>query len=144
MDEATIVSMLAGASRVVVAGGPKTGKTTLAIRLGKRLGRQTRHSDSLVMSHEWGDDSAEVARWLDEPGEWIVEGVTMARALRKWLARHESKAPDVTVIYCREPLISRSKGQETMAKGVETVWRQVQPELRGLGVRIIERDALRV
>lgn len=143
MDEATIVSMLAGASRVVVAGGPRTGKTTLALRLGRRLSRPVRHSDALIGSHAWGDDSLEISRWLDEPGEWIVEGVATARALRKWLAGHDGRL-DVTVLYCHEPLAHRSKGQETMAKGVATVWRQIESELRARGVRIVERDGMRV
>src|SRR5262245_29026178 len=136
----SLLRVFESAPRVVVAGGPKTGKTTLAIRGGRRTGKPTRHSDALVTTHKWGDDSAEVATWFDQPGEWIVEGATMARALRKWLAGHPGQRLDVTVIYCRDPLCSRSKGQETMAKGVHTVWTGVLAELRSRGVTVVERD----
>lgn len=140
MDEETILRWFDGAPRIIVAGGPKTGKTTLALRLGKKLARPVRHSDALIKSHEWSEDSKEVASWFDEPGSWIVEGVASARAIRKWLASHEGKPLDAAVLYCREPLITRSKGQETMAKGERTVWLQVEPELRARGVLVVSRD----
>ena len=40
--------------------------------------------DDLIDTHEWSAASAEVARWLDDEGPWIIEGVAMSRALRKW------------------------------------------------------------
>jgi dephospho-CoA kinase len=126
------------APRVVVAGGPLTGKTTLALRAGRQFGRQVRHSDALIKSHEWSEGSAEVARWLDEPGEWIIEGVATARALRKWLAGHPGQPLDWIALYLREPMQTRSRGQETLAKGVETVWREIVPELTARGVMVVD------
>jgi hypothetical protein len=51
------------------------------------------HTDDLIGKLDWGQDSAEVARWFDRPGPWIVEGVTTVRALRKWLKNTGTGAP---------------------------------------------------
>jgi phage-related protein (TIGR01555 family) len=139
-DAADICDMLSAHPRCVIAGGPRTGKSTLAVRAGERYGRQVRYADSLVGSHEWSDASAEVATWLDDPGDWIVEGVATPRALRKWLAANPGKKLDATVVWLRKPIQVQSKGQQSMTRGVEAVWRAVKQELDKRGVTIIERD----
>jgi hypothetical protein len=140
-DTASLIDHFSAGGRYVIAGGPRTGKSTLAVRAGERHALEVRHADSLVQSHDWGDDSREVSRWFDAPGAWIVEGVSTPRALRKWLKANPEKTLDATVIYLRDPIQVRSKGQTAMANGVATVWREVVPELRKRGVTIIERDA---
>lgn len=139
-DSADLCDMLATHPRCVIAGGPRTGKSTLAVRAGERYGRKVRYADSLVGTHEWSDASAEVATWLDDPGDWIVEGVATPRALRKWLAANPGKKLDATVVWLRSPIQVQSKGQQTMTSGVAKVWRAVKPELEKRGVTIIERD----
>ena len=87
--------------RVVLVGGPLTGKSTLARALAPRYlpepEHQTRCTDELMGVLEWSEASAEVARWLNEPGPWIIEGVATARALRKWLTQHPGERFEVTV-----------------------------------------------
>lgn len=139
-DAADLIDIFKTASRVVIAGGPRTGKSTLAVRAGERNQVPVRHADSLVGVKQWSDASDEVARWLDEPTPWIVEGVSTPRAIRKWLAANPDKKLDATVIYLRDPIQVRSKGQVAMAKGVHTVWREIRPELAARGVQIVERD----
>ena len=78
-------------TRVVIAGGPRTGKTTHANKLGAESGARVRHTDDLIGRLEWSAASQEVSQWFDEPGPWIVEGVAVPRAVRKWLAAHPSK-----------------------------------------------------
>lgn len=122
------------AARIIVAGGPRVGKTTLARRLSAD-GRPVRRSDE-VIDLGWSEASERVATWLDAPGPWVVEGVAVARAVRKWLATHPTGTPADVVHWSNVARAKRSAGQETMAKGCETVWREVLPELQRRGVRV--------
>ncbi len=132
---------LAGHKRIIIAGGPRTGKSTLAVRLGERHGIPVKFGDSLIDTHDWSEASAEVSKWMDEPGPAIIDGVVAVRAIRKWLARNpEDKAPDFVVVYLRDNIQVRTPGQRVMAKGVHTVWEEILPELRRRGVEIVERD----
>lgn len=125
-------------TRIAITGGPRTGKTTLGDRLNDELhpmGRITRHTDDLIGKLEWSDASAEVANWMDEPGPWIIEGVAVSRALRKWRDNHPDQQPPVDrVIYLVEPHEALSKGQATMTKGVRKVHDEIEPWLNEHGV----------
>ena len=131
---------LGARERVIVSGGPRTGKSTLAVRAGERHKRAVRHADSLIGQLEWSEASEEVSRWLDEPGAWIVEGVSAPRAIRKWLRANPDKPLPATIVHFREPVQVQTDKQRAMAKGVETVWREILPELRRRGAEVIERD----
>jgi hypothetical protein len=114
----------------MIAGGPRTGKTTLAATLGAH-----RSTDELL-AMPWSAVSDHVA------SEWIgkipvIEGVATARALRKWLARNPTGKPCDTVYYLATPRVELSKGQLTMAKGVHTVWSEIVGELVARGVVIV-------
>lgn len=126
--------------RAIIAGGPRTGKSTIAVRAGERYGRKVRHADSLVASHAWGDDSKEVSSWFEEAGDWIVEGVSTPRALRKWLAANPDKKLAATVVYLRDAIQVQAKGARAMAKGCDTVWNEIKGELASRGVTVLERD----
>ena len=116
--------------RICITGGPRTGKTTLSRRMGSAL---VRHTDDLIGKLDWSGASREVARWFGHPGPWIIEGVAVPRALRKWLAAHQGKPCD-RVIVLTKAYTALDPGQATMAKGVNTVWREIQPILRARGV----------
>ena len=120
--------------RICILGVPKAGKTTLASNLARDQRAPVRHTDSLIDTHSWSDASTEAATWLDEERPWIVEGVAVGRALRKWLAAHPTGKPCDFAIWMGEPRMKLSPGQETMARGCETVWREIAPELRRRGV----------
>lgn len=131
--------------RICIAGGPRTGKTTLSAQLGRKLGIPVYHTDDLLSSSptgalkrrdDWSGQSEEVARWFSRPGSWIIEGVTVPRALRKWLAAHPGQAPCDKVIWLTRPKVSRNKGQEAMANGCLTVWREIQFILHERGVEM--------
>jgi len=103
--------------RLAIAGGPKSGKTTLALAIGD--GRRILHGDSW-MGEDWSETSrliAGAANCLDEP--FIVEGVQVPRALRKGM-----KAD--AVIWLDRPHQQLTPGQESMAKGCKTVLREWQ------------------
>ena len=123
--------------KIVIVGGPKTGKTTFA----KKLSSDTeivpvRHTDD-VISLGWSEGSAEVATWFDKPGSWIVEGVAAVRALRKWLDAHRDGKPcDVVKMMLTGPFGTPTKAQAAMTKGHNTVWAEIENDLRDRGVRI--------
>lgn len=123
--------------RIIVAGGPRTGKTTLADRLGRDLGMPVRHTDDLIDSHSWSEASEAVSGWCSDQGPWVIEGVAAARALRKWLVANEGAPCDVVKLLFG-PYETLTRGQETMAKGCLTVWNEIEPELRSRGV-VIDR-----
>jgi hypothetical protein len=88
-----------------------------------------------------------VARWMDAPGPWIIDGVRAVHALRKWLAAHPVGKPCDRVLYLTRAHVALSDGQRSMAKAIATVWAQVAEELgrRGVLVPIAEctNDATR-
>lgn len=119
-------------NRVLIVGGPKTGKTTLADQLSKSNGYPVTHTDDFI-EKGWSEASAHVAELLQKPGPWIIEGVAGTRALRKML-NQAAKPPDIHVIRLTEPHTARSTGQVTMAKGEQTVWAGIEDKLKELGL----------
>lgn len=141
--------------RIIIAGGPRTGKTILA----KMIGLPVKPADSLIniyglairylpgiffriksiyslITRGWSEASLEASRWFDDPGPWIVEGVAAGRALRKWMESHPSGKPCDLVVYLAHPKISRTPGQDAMAKGCDTVWKEINPHLERRGVKV--------
>lgn len=92
--------------RIIVTGPPQAGKSTLALGLSKVLNIPLLRTDDLK-DLEWSAASEEVAKWLDRDGPWIIEGVTIPRAIRKWrLAYGESGLPP----FEKAIVFSRSRG----------------------------------
>lgn len=118
-------------------GGPQVGKTTKARRLARSMGVTARHTDDLIGQLAWSEISREVAQWMFDPGPWLIEGVVVPRALRKWLALSPEKPADI-VLVLRGAKKALNAGQSAMSKGVETVWQEVMPELVRRGVKILE------
>lgn len=123
----------------MIVGGPRRGKSWTGNRL-LRDGAKLHDGEELKrLGVGLGPDgSLAASNWLDEPGPWVCENVIMARALRKWLARNPTGTPADLVVVLRFPVADRVKGQDVMAVGVETVWRQIEPELRRRGVKILQ------
>ncbi len=104
--------------RVAVAGGPHTGKTTLAKALAD--GRELLSTDDYIK----GENGRAAVAFLDVPDQalldlagkeaFVIEGVQVARCLRMGLQ------VDV-VLVLDEAFGERTKGQEAQAKGVRTV-----------------------
>jgi hypothetical protein len=125
-----------GAKRIVVAGGPGRGKSTLAKKL-VGPGVRHHHGEELV-GIEWSAGSELASTWFDEPGPFVCENVGMARALRKWLARNPTGIPADVVVHLAEPTRETTAKQESMARGCATVWAEIKPELLLRGVQVIE------
>ncbi len=124
--------------RVVVAGGCRTGKTTLADKWGRDHGVLVRHTDELIHLG-WSQASDAAAKWFDEKGPWLIEGVAAVRALRKWAAvHHRDELPCDVLVYLSRPLEPLTPGQQSMNRGVQTIWDQIMPDLARRGVEIKE------
>lgn len=125
--------------RTVIAGGPRTGKTTLANAMGVTVDR----TDDLVGKMEWSALSEYVADiWMSQP-EFCIEGVAAVRALRKWMVKNPEGIPCDEVVWLDDPKEALLKGQASMAKGCVTIWTQILPELEQRGVKITyEQEAL--
>lgn len=123
--------------RIAIAGSPQSGKTTLS----KTLNQGAMHTDD-YMHLGWSKNSDVVSCWFDNPLMEVIEGVTVPRALRKWLKYNDTGKPVDKVIYLNNPYPKLTKGQQTMAKGCRTVWNEIVPELLKRGV-IIEDDIIK-
>ena len=120
---------------LAIAGGPRTGKTTTALELALRSGTALLSTDSLAHLG-WSEASqATAARILTAGADLIVEGVAVARALRKALGQTAGRPCDRLLVLER-PWLELSPGQRAIAKGVDTVLAEILPELRARGVAI--------
>ena len=124
--------------KTVIVGGPKTGKTTYALADG----RPVYHTDDTFekMGLDWSEGSAEVSKWFDRDGPWIIEGVSTARALRKWLAAHDSGAPCDEIVILDHAFKELLKGQNSMRAGVFTVLYGIEAQLKESGVSTINQN----
>ena len=108
-------------TRVLIIGSPCTGKTTMAEKMGNN-----RSTDQL-MHLGWSGCSEAVTKWLDETAYGVLEGVAIPRALRKWREANPGKPPPVDkIIYLTTPYIPHTKGQASMAKGMDTVMDEIR------------------
>lgn len=124
--------------RIAIAGGPKTGKTTLAVALAAETGLAVVSTDDFI-ELGWSEASARVAALLADCAARIVEGVAVPRALRKALAAHPDVKPIDRLIVLTEPYVPRTRGQDAMAAGVVTVLAEIVHELQMLGVEVERR-----
>jgi hypothetical protein len=123
--------------RILIAGGPKCGKTTLAQKISEASNLRVMHGDSLIGKKDWSEASQTISDWFERDGNWIIEGVQVPRAIRKWLNRHPDRMfPFTKVYFSLTPKIDLKPGQSTMLKGVETVWNQVVGALKHRGIEI--------
>jgi len=127
---------------LAIAGGPRSGKTTLATELALRSGTALLSTDDLI-GLGWSEASQAVAaRMLTASADLIVEGVAVARAIRKALAQAAGRPCDRLVLLAgrRREAGPASPGQAAMAKGVDTVLAEILPELAARGVELVDAD----
>jgi hypothetical protein len=88
----------------------------------------------------WSEASEQVSKWIEKDGSWIIEGVAIGRALRKWAIRNSSSKPSDRIIYLDDPKVELIEGQERMAKGCRTVWDEVEGILENRGCVVEEEN----
>ncbi len=130
--------------RVVIAGGPRVGKSTFALELSKVKSLALRSTDDL-MKLDWHRVSDEVARWFDESGPWVIEGVRTIHALRKWLQTHPEGKPCDVVFWMDHERCQLTSGQTTMARGCKTIWDEIRECLEERKIPCIRHfDGIRI
>lgn len=123
--------------KVVICGGPRTGKSTMGKDLSERLKLDYREGDELYRAGvDWSESSLEICFWMDDPGPWVIEGVQVPRALRKWMNRHSEGKPCEVAIWLGERQDTWEQRHEPMEKGCKKVWAEVAPMLRARGVKV--------
>lgn len=132
--------------RLAIAGGPRSGKTTLAGRVHEGglaaetplalIGAPVHHTDDLI-DLGWSEASEKATEWFGPGESHIVEGVAVPRGLRKWLKANDRGKPVDMVIWIDGAHEELSDGQERMAKGCLTVFEEIVPELLRRGCVIV-------
>lgn len=132
--------------KILIAGGPSTGKSTLAKKLSEKYKNvPVRCTDGIIHQFSWSEASQEVATWFDQTTDFLIEGTIVVRALRKWLKQTptiHTKPCDI-VYWGAEPFVQLEPRQITLLMGCETIWNEIKNEVRARGVEIrtIERTA---
>lgn len=124
---------------VAIAGGPRTGKTTLATELALRSGTAVLHTDALIWLGWSQASQAVAAAILTARGDLIVEGVAVARALRKALDQADGRPVDRLMVL-EGARVTLTDGQAAMAKGCRTVLAGILAELVARGVELVDGD----
>src|SRR5512143_292043 len=127
------------AQRIVIVGGPRTGKTTLA----GTFSLPVIHTDDFAGLGNFSAQSQKAAALLELPGPWVLEGVTTVRALRKWFRLHPEGVPCDAIYGCWAPKEPLSAGQQALARGCATVWAAVEEELDARGFPVMARFNIR-
>jgi hypothetical protein len=132
--------------RIIIVGGPRRGKSTLAksfgfpIFCGDPKSKVKDPEPNVTYLPEdlpfAGDDgaAAHVAHvWFVWPGSWVCEGHVMARALRRWLDGPNGKdMPADKIIVLKMQKAPTTSGQEAMHKGVMKVWDEISHYFRSI------------
>lgn len=113
--------------KILITGGPRTGKTTLGKQLAEQYNVPLLHTDDAIEGRSWSEASAEVATWIERDGPWIIEGVAVPRTMRKCSVDALSSVSEI--IIRTETFEALTPGQISMTKGVHTVLGQVLPSL---------------
>jgi len=112
--EEAISRLMQDNSRIAITGAPLTGKTTLAKSVSESKSIPVIHGDD-YNELGWSESSKAMADAVNAiEGAVIVEGVQVARAIRKGMRID-------ALLYLSEPFELLNTGQISMAKGVETV-----------------------
>jgi tRNA A37 threonylcarbamoyladenosine biosynthesis protein TsaE len=104
-----LAQLLREHKRIAIVGGPGTGKTTLAANVSDR---RVLHTDDYV-HRPWASVPDDVIRACEGLESFVVEGVQVARSLRRGLKVD-------AVIYLDA---MHGAGSQSMAKAVDTVFR---------------------
>ena len=135
--------------RIVVIGGPRTGKTTYATKLARQLGvhlastgKRTEAEGGLVSTDNyigrgtWGEVPDHIIKDLRGRDSFVLEGTQAARVLRRWMMQSPDEPRIDKVLVFNRAWVKRNPGQEAMAKGVRTVLKELGPMLAKAGVTV--------
>lgn len=121
--------------RIAICGAPRCGLSTLAEHLSKQHDLPVVHaSDFREIS--WDKIPDAIIDTLKGKERWILEGFQTGRVLRRWLNMQGGAPPLASVYWLEKALSTRTDSQESLARGVATVFESVRPLLHKKGVPI--------
>jgi hypothetical protein len=139
------------AASVCIIGGPKTGKSTYSDELREKLfpgspASLVIHSDDFIDQFDWSGVSKHLSELMEsQPLPWIMEGVAVVRALRKWLVGAEAQGlkgsmtrPCDVILVMNDPLTNLTSGQNSMRKSCDTVWWEIEARLQSRAVTVLK------
>jgi hypothetical protein len=117
--------------RTLITGAPKVGKTTMALEIARMRRHLCTDPQDLCpagvagtpLDLGWSECSLWIAQhWLELPGPWVIEGVAVPRALRKWRALHPDAPPPADeLIVLTEQRQALEPGQKRMGTALHSV-----------------------
>lgn len=126
--------------RIAIVGGPRTGKTQAARAVALATGLPLVSTDDFI-AMGWSQASQHVADMLADGAPRVVEGVAVARALRKALRDRPDERPIDRLVILTVPKVEQTDGQRVMASGIDTVLDEILGELQALGVVVVQELA---
>lgn len=122
--------------RMCIIGGPQSGKSTLSTKYNIpvfcadpiSLVKNKVKGVTYLPNMRWEDQSEYICKnWFSMGGDWIIEGVGVIRALRKWL-NYSDTPPCDNILFIRNshPSINELlSGQKAMYKSIDSVWLEI-------------------
>lgn len=125
--------------KIIIAGGPRCGKSTLARTLG--------------CPHVWATDwlldtfferyapgtmhklADEIVHWMARPGPWVIEGCPTILAIREWLHLTRQKPCD-KLIWLDTPYEELNPARRQLLRMCDATFQDTHEWLHRLGVKI--------
>jgi adenylate kinase family enzyme len=125
--------------RIVIAGGPNTGKSTWASILSVTTPGLYYCTD--VLKHlPWSESGEAAYEELVANRGGVFEGVLAARALRYWVRSGSTERPCETVVWLTKPVpgTEETDAQRRCRLGVNTIMKEIVFALEKAGVDVFE------
>lgn len=124
-------------TKILISGFLCTGKITLAQELSKEHGCLTIYHTDDILNYNWEEMSIKVMNWILKD-EYVIEGVTVIRGLRKLITTYPNmKLDDITLYYLTYSKTQFTKQQMSMNKGIQTIFMSIHGLLKERGLNII-------
>lgn len=121
-------------SRIIIAGGVGCGKTTYS---RAKYPGQVWHTDDIIPYYDWEFQPDVVVEWLNQPGPWVIEGITATRALHHWLQDNPEGKPCDKIHWFSFPLKELTRRQSQLSIQMMSRWKKIYHELAHRGVIIV-------
>ncbi len=89
------------------------------------------HIDSLVTKLEWSQLSDHIAEMLERPGDWIIEGCSGVRGLRKFLKK--GLVPEFEIKWLDTPRVEQTGKQRAFGASCASIYKECLQMLKGKG-----------
>lgn len=115
--------------KIAIAGRPGVGKTTLAKKLAEQMGLRLYHTDDLIGVVPFKDANDAMIKQLSDKESFIVEGVQVARMLRKGHRDQTFKPDKLIIVDSDQPVENRHKGLASLNHDPIEQWVLANPDV---------------